>query len=137
MEVLLGAVADAANKGEGDKLNILGIFHQIMVQDLPAPHPQLALALEFRAAPHEKGKTFDLQIVLANPDGGELNRVGAQLALAKEIPTLTPVIPMVLTMHGLVFPTAGNYRFEIRINGELKYEVPLEVQLLPKGFGPA
>jgi hypothetical protein len=127
MELILGCVADAANKAIGDKLNILGIFHAIFSPTFPVTHPHLALALEFRAAPYEKGKTFMIEIVLRDPDGGQIFSMQGNLQLSKDTPALSPIIPFDINLHNVVFPAAGNYRFEIMINGVAKGEVPLEL----------
>jgi hypothetical protein len=127
MEMILGAVADAANKAVGDKLNILGIFHAIFSPTFPVTHPHLALALEFRAAPFEKGQNFVIEIVLRDPDGKQTFGIQGNLQLSKETPALSPIIPFDINIHNVHFPAPGNYRFEILINGSHKGELPLEL----------
>lgn len=127
MEMILGAVADAANKAVGDKLNILGIFHAIFSPIFPVTHPHLALALEFRAAPFEKGQSFNIEIVLRDPDGKQIFGMQGNMQLSKDSPALSPIIPFDINIHNVNFPTPGNYRFEILINGVHKGEVPLEL----------
>ena len=127
MEMILGAVADAANKAVGDKLNILGIFHAIFSPTFPVAHPHLALALEFRAAPLEKGQIFVIEIVLRDPDGKQVFGMQGNLQLSKETPALSPIIPFDINIRNVHFPTPGNYRFEVLVNGSRKGEVPLEL----------
>ena len=127
MELILGVVADAANKAIGDKLNILGIFHTIGSDQFPVVHPHLALALEFRASPLEKGKNLDFEITLRGPDGQIAAQIGGQMQISRDAPVLSPIIPMDINLHNLQFPVEGNYRFEVLVNGQLKGEVPLEV----------
>ena len=127
MELILGVVADAANKAVGDKLNILGVFHTIGAAQFPVTHPHLALALEFRAAPYEKGRSFRIEINLRDPDGKAMFDMQGDLQLAPEAPVLRPIVPMDINIHNLVFPSPGDYRFEISVNGDLVGEVPLEI----------
>ncbi len=127
MELILGVVADAANKAVGDKLNILGVFHTIASTQFPVVHPHLALALEFRASPLEKGKNFDFEITLRGPDAQVAAQIAGQIQISRDAPALSPIVPMDINLHNLQFPVEGNYRFEIVVNQELKGEVPLEV----------
>lgn len=132
MDMTWGVVADAANKAAGDKLNVLGIFHFIGASAFPVTHPHLALALEFRAAPYEKGKSFTIDIVLRDPDGRQVMAIQGHLEIARDAPALSPIIPLDLNINNLTFPKAGNYRFEISVNGARKGEVPLELGALPQ-----
>lgn len=127
MQLILGVVADAANKAVGDKLNILGVFHTIGSAQFPVVHPHLALALEFRANPLDKGKTFNFQIDLLGPDAQNVAQMGGQMQIAANSPMLSPIVPMDLNLHNLQFPVEGNYRFEISINGEAKGRIELEL----------
>lgn len=127
MELILGVVADAANKAVGDKLNILGVFHTIASAQFPVVHPHLALALEFRAGPLDKGKSFEFEIVLRGPDAQIAAQINGQMQIARDAPALSPIVPMDINLHNLTFPIEGNYRFEISIHGQIKGEVALEV----------
>lgn len=126
MELILGVVADAVNKTADDKLNILGVFHTIYSAQFPMVHPHLALALEFRAAPIEKGKSFDFDIALRGPDAQIVAQINGNVQISKDAPMLRPIVAMDMNLHNCGFPVEGNYRFEVKINGELKGEVPLE-----------
>lgn len=131
MELILGVVADAANRAVGDKLNILGVFHSIFSAQFPVVHPHLALALEFRAAPLEKGRSFDFEITLRGPDGQAVMQIGGQMQISQDAPMLSPIVPMDINLNNCQFPVEGNYRFEISVNGERKGEVPLELVRVP------
>ena len=131
MKLILGVVADAANRAFGDKLNILGIFHTIGSAQFPVTHPHMALALEFKASPTDKGRNFNWQVRLVGPDGQRVLDLGGELAINRDAPALTPIVPMDINLHNVAFPVAGNYNFEILLDGELKGEVPLEVVKMP------
>ncbi len=127
MQLILGVVADAANKAVGDKLNILGVFHTIGSAQFPVVHPHLALALEFRANPLDKGKTFNFEITLRGPDAQIVAQMGGQMQIAADSPMLSPIVPMDLNLFNCAFPVEGNYVFEIVVNGERKGEIALEL----------
>jgi hypothetical protein len=127
MDMILGVVADAANRSEGDKLNILGIFHTIFSPEFPVTHPSMALALEFRAAPYEKGKALELDITMRGPDAQVVVSIQGQIEISRDVPALSPIVPMDISLNNCVFPVPGNYRFEISIDGTRKGEVPLEL----------
>lgn len=127
MDMILGLVADAANKGEGEKLNVLGIFHTIYTNSIPHAHSHLALALEFKAAPYDKGKTFDIRVRLLDPDSVQIFQIELKLGISSEAPALEPIAPLALNLHNVVFPKYGNYRFEVEVNNTPQKEVLLEV----------
>jgi len=138
MELLTKMVADAANKAENDKLNVLGIFHTIFTESVPAAHAHLALALEFEAQPYEKGQTFDIKITLHDPDHKLLFAMEGKIEINKDAPVLKPIVPIAFNINNVVFPKFGNYRFEISVNGKKKGEIPLDVQMMtpPTGDNP-
>lgn len=126
MDLLLGLVADAANIGAGNKLNVLGVFHQIGATAVPVAHPSFALALEFQAKPYDKGKTLSVEIRLLDPDGKELVKIEGQVQIANGEP-LEPIVPLCIAVNNQVFPKFGNYRFEVRVAGTRKGEIRMEL----------
>jgi hypothetical protein len=127
MEMILGLVADAANKAEGEKLNALGIFHRIVSKSVPALHPQMALAIEFQATPFDKGKTFQIEVKLLDPDGKQLFNMEARLSIPRENPALRPIIPLAINLQNVVLPHFGSYRFEVSVDGAHKGDIPFEI----------
>lgn len=127
MKLILGVVADAANRAFGDKLNILGIFHTIGSAQFPVTHPNMALAMEFKASPLDKGRNFEWRVRLVGPDGQKLLEIGGELNINADAPALSPIVPMDINLHNVSFPTEGDYRFEVTIDGEVKGEIPLEI----------
>jgi len=133
MEVLTALLADAANTGEGGKLNVLGIFHVIQAPNFPTIHHHMTLAMEFRGAPQDKGRSFKAEIQLLDPDGRQVMQFPAQINVDRAAPELQPILPFVLNLQNVAFSTAGNYRFEVAIDGKFQTEISL---LLVK-TGPA
>lgn len=129
MEVDLALLADAATIDSSGKLNILGIFDRLGATSLPTRHPRLSLVLRFSAGVDEIG-THQVGIVLMSPDGqevlridGEMNLTGGPHAVAGGV-----LVPHILNMDGLVFPVAGRYAFDVRVDGEHQVSIPLTVE---------
>ncbi len=130
MDLILGVVADAANKGEGSKLNVLGIFEDLYVEGLPCVVPHMALALSMRAAHYDRGKTFDAEMPLLDPDGKTLFQISSRLAIAGNLQILEPVAPLALNLFNVTLAKTGVHCFEVRVNGDVKGRIKLNVHQL-------
>lgn len=127
MEVDLALLADAATIDGSGKLNILGIFDRLTTSSFPTRHPRLSLVLRFAAGLDEVGK-HEVGIVLKAPDGKELVRIDGEMNLSPGGRAGGAVlVPHVLNMDGLVFPVAGRYAFDVRVDGEHHVSIPLSV----------
>jgi len=127
MEVDLALLADAATIDGSGKLNILGIFDRLTTSAFPTRHPRLSLVLRFSAGMQELGK-HEVEIQLKAPDGKQIVRIDGELNLSPG-PRAGGVVlvPHVLNMDGLVFPVAGRYFFDVRVDGEHQVSIPLSV----------
>lgn len=131
MEVDLALLADAATIDSSGKLNILGIFDRLTTASFPTRHPRLCLVLRFAADVREVGK-HQVDISLKGPQGKQLVGINGEMNLSPG-PTLAGgavLVPHVLNMDGLIFPVAGRYAFDVRVDGEHHVTIPLSV------FGP-
>jgi len=127
MRVTLAVLADYANITREGKLNILGIFDVIHVQNFPVTHPQMQLVMRFEADNVEAGKTKKLEIQLMDEDGKRLFVLGGEFTLGPGQPGEVIGSNQILTINMMKFEKPGNYEFKILINDELKAEVPLKV----------
>jgi hypothetical protein len=129
MEVDLALLADAATIDGSGKLNILGIFDRLGTTSFPTRHPRLCLVLRFSAGVHEVGK-HGIGIVLKGPEGKEIVRIDGEMNLGAGPRGVTSgvLVPHILNMDGLVFPTAGRYSFDVRVDGEHHVSIPLTVE---------
>ncbi len=128
MEVDLALLADAATIDASGKLNILGIFDRLSAAAFPVRHPHMVMVLRFSAGLNETGQ-HEVEIVLKDPEGHEVVRVDGELNLG--MGTAGAVegvrVPQVLNMDGLVFPKAGRYAFDVRVDGAHHVTLPLTV----------
>jgi Family of unknown function (DUF6941) len=128
MEVDLALLADAATIDGSGKLNILGVFDRLTTGSFPARHPRLVLILRFAAGLNETGK-HEVGISMKDPDGGEVVRLDGEMHLGAGPGAVLGGVkmPHVLNMDGLVFPKAGVYSFDVRVDGEHHVSIPLTV----------
>jgi hypothetical protein len=128
MEVDLALLADAATIDGSGKLNILGIFDRLTTSSFPTRHPRLSLVLRFSAGVQEVGK-HQIAIQLKAPDGKQLVRIDGEMNLApgSRMAGGAVLVPHVLNMDGLIFPAAGRYSFDVRVDGEHHVTIPLSV----------
>ncbi len=123
----MAVLADYANITREGKLNILGIFDVIHVQNFPVTHPQMQLVMRFEADLSEAGKTKRLEIQLMDEDGKRLFVLGGEFTPGPGQPGEVIGTNQILTINMMKFEAPGNYEFKILINDELKAEVPLKV----------
>jgi hypothetical protein len=129
MEVTLAAVADAANRAEGGKLNLLGVFTILYAQQVPCQHPMMSLVLNFEATAMERGTTQKVGIKLVNEDGHALITLPeSALAVPNDPHALTPAVNLIVNLNGLMFESYGAYRFDVDVNGETKAQIPIYVR---------
>ena len=129
MEVDLALLADAATIDAAGKLNILGIFDRLGTSAFPTRHPRMSLVLRFSAGVHEAGK-HDVEIILRGPEGKELVHVDGEMNLTAGPRSVAGgvLVPHVLNMDGLVFPSPGRYAFDVRVDGEHHVSIPLTLE---------
>ncbi len=135
MEVDLAVVADAANVSQEGKLNILGVFDTIWGPHFPLRHGTMVFVVRVEGQFTEEGE-HRLELRLMDPDGAQIFRAEGPLRLAGGRPG-RPVRPhIILGLSGVAFPAAGDYSFEILIDGQHKRSVPLYVVQAPEPHRP-
>ncbi len=133
MEVALAALCDFASITAEGKVNILGVFGEVNAATLPIALPQCFLVLSFSAAPSEAGSAKHLRIVLMGPDAG-----APLISLEQDLPVPASPGPgrrayfnLMFGMAGLMFPSPGDYAFDVLVNGEPKASIPVRVNAPP------
>jgi hypothetical protein len=126
MKVTFAVLADAANVTREGKLNILGIFDSIQVQQFPVTHPQMQLVLRFEGDISEAGKKKKVEVQLMDEDGKRLFVLGGEFAFGPGRPGEAMGSNHILTINLMKFERSGDYEFKILVNDELKV-----LQLMP------
>lgn len=135
MQVKLALLADYANVTAEGKLNILGVFDHINVNDVPAVHPQMHLILRLEAHPAERDRTHNVEIRLHDPDGQTVFEVKGDI-VPHGMPGQTIATNQILTLNNLQLAKTGGYTFVVFVNNDLKTEVPLGVEIGARSGGP-
>lgn len=128
MDIDLALTADAATIDGSGKLNLLGVFDQIAVQQFPARHGRLALVLRFLGGAADAG-THNLSIKLTSPTGTELVSLNGELNVRPGRGSLQTGIrvPHVINLDGIVFQELGIHTFDISVNGRHQATLPLTI----------
>lgn len=112
MQVKLALLADYANVTAEGKLNILGVFDHINVNDVPAVHPQMHLILRLEAHPVERDRTHNVEIRLHDPDGQTVFEVKGDI-VPHGTPGQTIATNQILTLNNLQLAKTGGYTFVV------------------------
>jgi hypothetical protein len=135
MQVKLALLADYANVTAEGKLNILGIFDRITVQELPVVHPQMHLILRLESHAAERSRVHNVEIRLYDPDGQTVFEVKGEMVPHGE-GGVTSATNQILTLNNLQLAIAGGYMFVVFVDNDLKSEIPLGVEVnasMPRG----
>jgi hypothetical protein len=136
MEIDLALLADAATIDSSGKLSILGIFDRIGVTQFPAQHGRVTLVLRFTAGTSEIG-SHEIHIRMSDPAGVEVLSLSGEMRLAGGAAAHDAIrVPHILNLDGLVFTRAGNYSFDVKVDGEHHVSLSLSIEG-PVGRGAA
>jgi len=128
MQITMALVAEAANRSENGRLNLLGVFHTLHAVTTPCQHPMMALVISFEATAMERGTRQKVGIKLVNADGKPVFALpDSELEVPADPTAITPQLNMIANMAGIQFENYGSYQFEIHIEGELAGRVPLRL----------
>ena len=129
MNIQVAVLCDAATDDNG-KLNLLGSFDTIYAPQLPAVHPQCAVALRVTFASGDEGQ-HQLALNFINTDGHSIMppiEVPVAVALPEEALFITR--NFVVNIQQLRFAEAGLYSMDIRLDGHSQARIPLQVRLI-------
>jgi len=127
MECTLALLADAANREEGGKLNVLGVFDVIYSDKFPYAMPQFYVVVRLTAGPAEYGTKKDVQLILLDPDGKAIGKIGGKGTVPTPDGGGRANLELILRMVGVPFEKPGRYAIAVVVNGEEKHSIPIEV----------
>jgi hypothetical protein len=136
MNIQVAVLCDAATDDNG-KLNLLGAFDTIYAPQLPAVHPQCAVALRVTFMSGDVGER-KLKLNFVNADGRAIMppiEIPVTVALPDDAYFLTR--NFIVNIQQLKFAEAGLYSVDIRLDGESRASIPLQVKNPPSGGGGA
>jgi len=127
MNIQVAVLCDAATDDNG-KLNLLGAFDTIYAPQMPAIHPQCAVALRATFQPGDEGNR-KLSLNFINADGRSILQ-----AIELPVPVTLPDDAHFLTRNFIVniqqlkFDEPGLYSVDVRLDNETMASVPLLVR---------
>jgi hypothetical protein len=131
MNIQMAVLCDAATV-ENEKLSLLGAFDTICAQQLPAIHPQCAVALRVTFTSNDEGSHL-LALNIINADGRSIMpnfpQIPFEVTLLEDLHFLTR--NFTVSIQQLQFPEAGLYSVDVRFDGESKMNIPLLVKHTP------
>lgn len=131
MNIQVAVLCDAATS-DNEKLNLLGAFDTIYAPQLPAVHPQCAMALRVTFQAGDEGK-HTLQLNFMDADGRSIMPnfppVPFEVVLPEDIHFVTR--NFIVNIQQLKFAEAGLYSVDVRIDGQSQVGIPLSVKNLP------
>ena len=130
MNIQVAVLCDAATEDNG-KLNLLGAFDTIFAPQLPAVHPQCAVALRVTFMSGDEGAR-KLNLNFVNADGRAIMppiEIPVAVALPDDVHFLTR--NFIVNIQGLKFPEIGLYSVDVRLDVKSQAGIPLSVKYLP------
>ena len=131
MNVQVAILCDAATDDNG-KLNLLGAFDTIYAQQLPAIHPQCAVALRVTFAAGDEGQ-HKLALNFINADGRSIMpamEIPVAVALSEDVYFVTR--NFIVNIQQLRFTETGLYSVDVRLDGKSQASIPLQVKLIQR-----
>ncbi len=127
MQVRIAVLADYASISLGDKLNVLGIFSNILARAEPVIHSQMQLVLQFEFDAAEAGKK-NVRIMMLDETGKDLYTMNGEIVVPHLPQGETATINQILLLNNTNFPRFGRYEFRVVVNGRLEVTIPLTVR---------
>ena len=128
MNIQVAVLCDAATEDNG-KLNLLGAFDTIYAPQLPAVHPQCAVALRVTFMSGDEG-TRQLRLNFVDADGRSIMPNLPPMLVEVRLPDDVHFVTrnFIVNIQQLKFAEAGLYSVDIRLDGESRANIPLQVK---------
>jgi hypothetical protein len=130
MNIQVAVLCDAATEDNG-KLNLLGAFDTIFAPQLPAVHPQCAVALRVTFMSGDEGAR-KLKLNFVNADGRAIMpaiEIPVTVALPDDVHFVTR--NFIVNIQQLKFAEEGLYSVDVRLDDKSQGNIPLQIKLLP------
>jgi Family of unknown function (DUF6941) len=130
MNIQVAVLCDAATDDNG-KLNLLGSFDTIYAPQLPAVHPQCAVALRVTFMSGDEGQR-KLKLNFVNADGHSI-MPPIEIPVAVALPDDAHFVTrnFIVNIQQLKFTEAGLYSVDVRLDDKSQAGIPLWVKNLP------
>ena len=130
MNIQVAVLCDAATDDNG-KLNLLGAFDTIYARELPAIHPQCAVALRVTFLSGDEGK-HQLRLNFVDADGHAIMQpidIPVEVTLPEDVHFGTR--NFIINIQQLKFEEPGLYSVDLALDGQSQSSIPLLVKHVP------
>lgn len=127
MRSTLFLAADYANITPDGKLNVMGIFHDILAQTFPARHSSMHLIAKLEAELGEYGQTREFTVKLLDADGNQIFDLSGQFQIPPVGRGRRPEVNLILELKDIIFPREGMYQFVLLVDKDHKSELSINV----------
>ncbi len=130
MNIQTAVLCDAATDDNG-KLNLLGAFDTIYARELPAIHPQCAVALRVTFLAGDEGKR-QLKLNFVDADGHAIMppiEIPVEVALPDDMHFGTR--NFIINIQQLKFEAPGLFSMDLSLDGQPQANIPLLVKHVP------
>jgi hypothetical protein len=130
MDIQVAVLCDAATDS-GGKLNLLGAFDTIYARELPAIHPQCAVALRVTFFNGDEGKR-QLKLNFVDADGRAIMppiEIPVEVGLPEDVHFGTR--NFIINIQQLKFDEPGLYSVDISLDDQSQASIPLLVKHVP------
>lgn len=127
MNIQVAVLCDAATDDNG-KLNLLGSFDTIYARELPATHPQCAVALRVTFLAGDEGKR-QLKLSFVDADGRAIMPgidIPVEVSLPEDMHFGTR--NFIINIQQLKFDLPGLYSVDLTLDGQPQASIPLLVK---------
>jgi hypothetical protein len=127
MNIQVAVLCDAATN-DNEKLSLLGAFDTIYARELPAVHPQCAVALRMTFSSADEG-THQLKLNFVDADGRPIMppiEFPIEIALPGDLHFGTR--NFILNIQQLKFDLPGVYSMDVIYDGQVQTNIPLLVR---------
>ncbi|MSU57372.1 MAG: hypothetical protein EXS35_04195 [Pedosphaera sp.] len=135
MNIQVAVLCDAATDDNG-KLNLLGAFDTIYARELPAIHPQCAVALRVTFLAGDEGKR-QMKLSFVDADGHAIMPpidIPVEVALPDDMHFGTR--NFIINIQQLKFDEPGLYSVDVSLDGQQQASMPLLVKHVPPPAPP-
>jgi len=131
MNIQVAVLCDAATEDNG-KLNLLGAFDTIFAPQLPAVHPQCAVALRVTFMSGDEGAR-KLKLNFVNADGKSI-MPPIEIPVAVSLPDDAHFLTrnFIVNIQQLKFAEEGLYSVDVRLDDVSQGNIPLQIKLLER-----
>jgi len=129
MTAQVAVFCDAATDERG-KLSLLGAFDTLCSSQMPAVHPQCAVALRLTFTVADEG-SHTLRVALVDPDGRAVLppvQIPVEIALPEDLHFGTR--NFIFNLQQVRFATPGIYSADVTLDDKPLISIPLQVRLI-------